>query len=253
MAALHGTFGFDVFWRLTCGGKCTRQKRAAPCALSGTEGPLPCTVFAVLCARWGRSRDGKCTRRPLLWPGPSGSVHGGDAPVTKSVRGGDACGHPPIWYGLYCMVLVRNTAHVLIYPTACTWQVRSQSCERCTMDKRGQRWQYLSKRRAAALRTPAVRLTASSPPPRVPRAPSAVLLSFRITCAPTAASTRTARSSSPSRARTIRKPWRSVPLWGVGLLLFTPAGSAGLGRGPGLRPAGNRAVLRRECHDYDLR
>ncbi|MEE1157838.1 MAG: hypothetical protein UHS51_00305, partial [Atopobiaceae bacterium] len=29
---------------------------------------------------------------PLLWPGPSGSVHGGDAPVTKSVHGGDACG-----------------------------------------------------------------------------------------------------------------------------------------------------------------
>jgi hypothetical protein len=90
MAALHGTFGFDVFWRLTCGGKCTRQKRAAPCALSGTEGPLPCTVFAVLCARWGRSRDEKCTWRPLLWPGPSGIAHGGEGIGAQSVHGGRA-------------------------------------------------------------------------------------------------------------------------------------------------------------------
>ena len=62
-------------------------------------------------------------------------------------------------------------------------------------------WQYPSKRRAAAPPTPVVRPTASSLLRRAPCARSAALPSSRTTCAPTAVTTRTARSSSPSRAR----------------------------------------------------
>ena len=79
-------------------------------------------------------------------------------------------------------------------------------------------WQYPSKRRAAAPLTPVAPPTAGSTPRRVPSARSAALPSFRTTCAPTAVTTRIARSSSPSSPRH-RLACQAGSRVGAGLLL----------------------------------
>lgn len=93
-----------------------------------------------------------------------------------------------------CCIYVQNVSvRGIVSNALCEWVAPSYVFRGASKSKRGLRWQYLNKRRAAAQPTPVVRQTASLTQQLALYAHSAALQSFLTTYALIVASTRTVR------------------------------------------------------------